>query len=68
MSALTRLAIRRYVKMDDILAFVHLIDDSCYTWSLCNFASCFCSDYHWMMDGLIKGLNILYPLAVHIFK
>jgi len=30
--------------MDDILAFVHLIDDSCCTWSLCNFASCFCSD------------------------
>jgi hypothetical protein len=54
--------------MDDILAFVHLIDDSCCTWSLCNFASFFCSDYHWMMDGLIKSFNIFYPLAVHIFK
>ncbi len=28
----------------------------------------FVQTYHWMMDGLIKSLNILYPLAVHIFK
>jgi hypothetical protein len=49
-----KLASWRHVKMDDILAFVYLIDDSCCTWSLCNFASWLCSDYHWMMDGLSK--------------